>query len=73
MKAFVTDKSRQPMSAKDKVVSVVAKAPMARAVGLPSCALMVMGTGMYCTLRVPLVEFGAELEALALWPLANFS
>jgi hypothetical protein len=47
MKAVVTDKSRHPMSAKDKVVSVVAKAPMARAVGLPSCALMVMGTGMY--------------------------
>jgi hypothetical protein len=70
MKAVVTDKPRQPIRAKDRVVRVVAKAPIARAVGLPSCALMVIGTGMYWMLRVPLVEL---LEALALWPEASFS
>lgn len=73
MNAVVTERSRHPMSAKERVVKVVANAPMARAVGLPSCALIVMGTGMYCTLSPVCVEPGLELEALAAWPEASFS
>ena len=76
IKAFVTVRPLQPINAKERVVRVVAKAPIASAVGLPSCAFIVMGTGMYCTLRVPtvpLAELGDELDALALWPPASFS
>ena len=56
MKALVTDMPLHPINANDRVVRVVAKAPIASAVGLPSCALIVMGTGMYCTLKVPFAD-----------------
>lgn len=70
MKALVVDKPRQPIKANDSVVKVVANAPMASAVGEPSWALIVMGTGMYCTLDGELEE---PEDALAAWPPASFS
>lgn len=48
MNAFVVDTPRHSIKAKLSVVRVVANAPMASAVGVPSCALIVIGTGMYC-------------------------
>jgi hypothetical protein len=66
MNALVTDMPLHPINAKDRVVKVVAKAPIASAVGLPSWALIVMGTGMYWTLKVPFADCGDALEALAL-------
>jgi hypothetical protein len=45
MNAFVTATPRNPINANDNVVSVVAKAPIARGVGLPNCDLIVIGTG----------------------------
>lgn len=46
IKALVVPTPRKPISANESVVNVVEKAPMAKAVGLPICDLMVIGTGM---------------------------
>ena len=47
---------------------------MARAVGLPSCAFRVMGTGMYWIDPDPGPDDGDEIvPPLAYWPAASFS
>ena len=72
MKALVTLTPLKPINASESVVNVVAKAPIASAVGLPSWALRVIGTGMYCT-DGSLDPEGDVLPVLAYLPAASFS